>query len=114
MDDYVKIIVSIGNTKIYTGVRIIKKSKWAKGITYIIGVLLVVLYWNIDSSEKIQSDWLLPIILISEALLIVNMALLIQWKRNYEKDNSWSYEFIIFVLCLNIAALAWISGLLIT
>ena len=112
MDDYVKIIRS-SETKISTGVRILKITKWAKGITYIISVLLVVLYWNIDSSEKNQTDWLLPIIFISEALLIVNMALLIQWQRNYEKDNSWSYEFIIFVLCLSIGALAWISGLLI-
>ncbi|MGE7981385.1 hypothetical protein [Solibacillus sp. NPDC093137] len=39
-----------------------KKSKWAKGITFISSVLLVVLYWNIDSSEKNQTDWLLPII----------------------------------------------------
>lgn len=91
-----------------------KKSKWAKGITFIISVLLVVLYWNIDSREKNQTDWLLPIISISQALLIVNIALLIQWQRNYEKqDNSWSYEFIIFVLSLSIGALAWVSGLLI-
>ncbi|MER2030994.1 MAG: hypothetical protein ABS903_17675 [Solibacillus sp.] len=89
-----------------------KKSKWAKGITYIISVLLVVLYWNIDSSKRIQTNWLLPIIFISEALIIVHMALLIQWQRNYEKDNSWSYEFIIFVLCLSIGALAWVSGLI--
>lgn len=112
MDDYVKIIRSSGILK-YPLEREKKKSKWAKGLTYIIGVLLVFLYWNIDSSEKDQTDWLLPIILISEALLIVNMALLIQWQRNYEKDNSWSYEFIIFVLCLSIGALVWISGLLI-
>ncbi|OBW60285.1 hypothetical protein A9986_03690 [Solibacillus silvestris] len=90
-----------------------KKTKWAKGITFIIIVLLIVLYWNIDYSEKNQTDWLLPIISISEALLIVNIALLIQWQRNYEKDNSWSYEFIIFVLSLSIGALAWVSGLLI-
>lgn len=90
-----------------------KISNWAKRITYFISVLLVVLYWNIDSSDNNQTDWLLPIIFISEALLIVNMVLLIQWQRNYEKDKSWSYEFIIFVLCLNIAGLAWISGLLI-
>lgn len=103
----------IAKYKISTGVRIMKLSKWAKRITYILSVLLVVLYWNIDSSEKNQTDWLLPIIFISEALLIVNMVLLIQWQRNYEKDNSWSYEFIIFVLCLSIGSLAWISGLLI-
>ena len=90
-----------------------KKSKWAKGITFIIGVLLVILYWNIDSSEKNQTDWLLPIISISEALLIVNISLLIQWHRNYEKDNSWSYEFIILVLSLSIGALAWVSSLLV-
>lgn len=90
-----------------------KNSKLAKGITVIIGVLLVILYWNTDSSGKNKTDWLLPIISISEALLILNMALLLQWQRNYEKDNSWPYEFIILVLSLSIGALAWVSGLLI-